>query len=219
MAKEGLINKVMVANRGEIAIRVMRACKELGIGTVAVYSDADKNALFVRYADEAYNIGKGPAKMSYLVQDKLIDVAEKAGEMLNKLVPDIKKTSELVQEITASSSEQNSGADQINQAVKQLDNVIQQNASSAEEMSSTSEELSSQAQQLQSTVSYFNIGGREFAAAPHANAHPQHPAHPQQAPHTPAPPRKKNGVKALKAEPIGVQLDMGDTADEDFERF
>lgn len=78
MTKEGLLNKVMVANRGEIAIRIMRACKELGIGTVAVYSDADKNALFVRYADEAYNIGKGPAKMSYLVQDKLIDVAEKA---------------------------------------------------------------------------------------------------------------------------------------------
>ena len=75
MTKEGLINKVMVANRGEIAIRIMRACKELGIGTVAVYSDADKNALFVKYADEAYHIGKGPAKMSYLVQDKLIDVA------------------------------------------------------------------------------------------------------------------------------------------------
>ncbi len=78
MAKEGLINKVMIANRGEIAVRIMRACKELGIETVAVYSDADKNALFVRYADEAYNIGKGPAKMSYLVQDKLIDVALKA---------------------------------------------------------------------------------------------------------------------------------------------
>jgi len=79
MAKEGLINKVLIANRGEIAIRVMRACKELDIETVAVYSDADKNALFVRYADEAHNIGKGPAKMSYLVQDNLIDVALKTG--------------------------------------------------------------------------------------------------------------------------------------------
>ncbi|MDG6224541.1 MAG: acetyl-CoA carboxylase biotin carboxylase subunit [Candidatus Thermoplasmatota archaeon] len=78
MAREGLINKVMVANRGEIALRVMRACKELGISTVAVYSDADKNALFVRYADESYNIGPGPARMSYLDQDKLIDVALKA---------------------------------------------------------------------------------------------------------------------------------------------
>ncbi len=79
MAREGLINKVLIANRGEIAIRIMRACKELDIDTVAVYSDADKNALFVRYADEAYNIGKGPAKMSYLVQDKLIDVAQETG--------------------------------------------------------------------------------------------------------------------------------------------
>ncbi len=79
MAKEGLINKVMIANRGEIAIRIMRACKELDIETVAVYSDADKNALFVKYADEAYNIGKGPAKMSYLVQDNLIEVALKTG--------------------------------------------------------------------------------------------------------------------------------------------
>lgn len=78
MAREGLINKVMVANRGEIALRVMRACRELGISTVAVYSDADKNALFVRYADESYNIGPGPARMSYLDQDKLIDVALKA---------------------------------------------------------------------------------------------------------------------------------------------
>ena len=74
-----MLSKVMIANRGEIAIRIMRACKELGIPTVAVYSDADKNALFVRYADEKYNIGKGPASMSYLRMDNLIDVALKAG--------------------------------------------------------------------------------------------------------------------------------------------
>lgn len=78
MAQEGLMNKVMIANRGEIAIRIMRACRELGIDTVAVYSDADAKALFVRYADEAYNIGKGPASMSYLNQEKLIDVALEA---------------------------------------------------------------------------------------------------------------------------------------------
>lgn len=79
MVEEGYINKVLVANRGEIAIRVMRACRELGIGTVAVYSDADKNALFKKYADEAYNIGKPPASMSYLNMDKIIEVALKAG--------------------------------------------------------------------------------------------------------------------------------------------
>ena len=73
-----MLNKVLIANRGEIAIRIMRACKELGIGTVAVYSDADKNALFVKYADEKYNIGPGPASQSYLNKDKIIDVALKS---------------------------------------------------------------------------------------------------------------------------------------------
>ncbi len=73
-----MLNKVMIANRGEIALRIMRACKELGIATVAVYSDADKNALFVKYADEKYHIGPGPASQSYLVIDKLIDVALKS---------------------------------------------------------------------------------------------------------------------------------------------
>ena len=73
-----MLNKVLIANRGEIAIRIMRACKELGITTVAVFSDADKKALFVRYADEKYNIGPGPAKQSYLKKDNIIDVALKA---------------------------------------------------------------------------------------------------------------------------------------------
>ena len=74
-----MLSKVMIANRGEIAIRIMRACRELDIPTVAVYSDADRDALFVRYADEKYNIGKGPASMSYLKMDKLIDVALDSG--------------------------------------------------------------------------------------------------------------------------------------------
>jgi pyruvate carboxylase subunit A len=74
-----MLSKVLIANRGEIAIRIMRACKELGIPTVAVFSDADKNALFVKYADEKYNIGPGPASQSYLNKDKIIDAALKSG--------------------------------------------------------------------------------------------------------------------------------------------
>jgi len=74
-----MLSKVLIANRGEIAVRIMRACKELGIPTVAVYSDADASALFVRYADEKFNIGPGPAKLSYLVMDKLIDTALECG--------------------------------------------------------------------------------------------------------------------------------------------
>ena len=72
-----MLNKVLIANRGEIAVRIMRACKELGISTVAVFSDADEKALFVKYADEKYNIGPGPASQSYLQKQKIIDVALK----------------------------------------------------------------------------------------------------------------------------------------------
>lgn len=73
------MQKVLVANRGEIALRVMRACRELGIPSVAVYSDADREALFASYADEAYSIGPPPASQSYLRIDKLLEVAEAAG--------------------------------------------------------------------------------------------------------------------------------------------
>ncbi len=73
-----MLNKVLIANRGEIAVRIMRACKELGISTVAVFSDADQKALFVKYADEKYNIGPGPASQSYLNKEKIIDVALKS---------------------------------------------------------------------------------------------------------------------------------------------
>jgi methyl-accepting chemotaxis protein len=92
-----------------------------------------------------------------------VQVAERAGEMLVALVPEIQKTAELVQEISVSSNEQNSGADQINKAIQQLDQVTQQNASASEEMAATSEELSSQAEQMQSTVAFFNLNGQSGA--------------------------------------------------------
>jgi methyl-accepting chemotaxis protein len=96
-----------------------------------------------------------------------VKVAREAGEMLAKLVPDIKKTADLVVEITAACREQDVGSAQINQAIQQLDKVGQQNASASEEVSSTSEELASQAEQLQSTISFFRIdeANRERAAA------------------------------------------------------
>ena len=87
-----------------------------------------------------------------------LEVAERAGAMLTRMLPDIQKTSELVQEINASSREQDTGAGQINKAIQQLDQVIQQNASAAQEMASTAVELSSQAEQLQKVVAFFRIG-------------------------------------------------------------
>jgi len=86
-----------------------------------------------------------------------VEVAERAGAMLAKLVPDIQKTAELVQEISAASKEQSGGADQINSALQQLNQVAQQNAGATEEMASTAEELSSQAEQLQSTIAFFKV--------------------------------------------------------------
>jgi methyl-accepting chemotaxis protein len=87
-----------------------------------------------------------------------VSTAESAGSMLTILVPDIRRTAELVQEIAAASSEQSSGVEQANKALQDLDRVIQQNASASEQMASTAEELAAQAQQLQTTVSFFRLG-------------------------------------------------------------
>ncbi len=73
------MQKILIANRGEIALRIMRSAKEMGIKTVAIYSDADANAPFVRYADEAYRIGPAPSNQSYLKGDDIIALSLKIG--------------------------------------------------------------------------------------------------------------------------------------------
>jgi methyl-accepting chemotaxis protein len=149
-----------------------------------------------------------------------VEVAEKAGQMLAKLVPDIQKTAELVQEISAASREQTTGADQINSAIQQLNQVIQQNAGAAEEMSSTAEELSSQAEQLQGSISFFRVAETEGSAR---RALPGR--------HLPAPHKVSVAHLAPKSKPAaqhaGVHINMGhetargngDHRDNEFEKF
>ena len=150
-----------------------------------------------------------------------VDIAENAGEMLNKLLPDIRKTAELVQEINAASNEQSKGVEQINQALVQFDQVTQQNVASSEEMSSTSEELSSQAEMLQSTVAYFKIDASITKAAEHQRREKRKP-----------PVRFESGpaeVQPVLSQPAqafkGVQIEMdeaadsGDGLDNDFEKY
>ncbi len=158
-----------------------------------------------------------------------VEVAERAGSMLAKVVPDIRKTAELVQEISAASKEQASGADQINGSIQQLNQVVQQNAEAAEEMSSTAEELSSQAKQLQSTISFFKVDGADRLATTRVGtgvtkqskpSHPVHVAH--------VFPAAKPAATGVLATYKGVALNLktdgpgrgnGDGRDAEFERF
>jgi methyl-accepting chemotaxis protein len=143
-----------------------------------------------------------------------VHVAERAGELLPKIVPDIKKTADLVSEINAASGEQNSGAEQINKAIQQLDQVIQQNASATEEMSSTCEELSSQAEQLYETISFFNIDDKNGMKRRASTVNSPKAA-------TSSPKTRMAAAQHGKLH-AGMMLDLGhgkDTLDSEFERL
>ncbi len=154
-----------------------------------------------------------------------VDVAERAGGIINKLVPDIQKTAELIKEIAASSREQSQGAGQINQAIQQLDQVIQQNAGASEEMAATAEELRSQAELMNQTMSFFNIGHREKPASrktqkPKSGSKTQiaHGAKPGTRALTHV---GKHSVESSPRKPEGVDLKIGPEkhSDEEFESF
>jgi methyl-accepting chemotaxis protein len=95
-----------------------------------------------------------------------VELAEKAGRLLDNIVPNIKKTSDLVQEISAASAEQTSGVGQINAAVNQMNQTTQKNAASSKELAATAEEMSAQAEQLQQTMAFFKLADDNFATAP-----------------------------------------------------
>ncbi len=147
-----------------------------------------------------------------------VEVAEQAGRMLSEMVPDIQRTAELVQEISAASKEQDTGAEQVNQAIMQLDQVIQQNASASEEMASTSEELSSQAEQLQDTISFFKIDSKAGSKVRHTPP----PVVKKKQVGLPAPKTIFKKTKKTTTASTGLDLDLGGDSsklDDEFERF
>ncbi len=137
-----------------------------------------------------------------------VDVAERAGSMLESLVPNIQKTAELVQEISSASAEQNSGAEQISRAITQLDSIIQQNASASEEMASTSEELAMQSEQLEQTMAFFRLrnSGARIAA-------------PKQAVTRSTPRALPSFPRAPRSSGTGIVMNMDSDDNEEFERF
>ena len=158
-----------------------------------------------------------------------VTVAEEAGSVIGRIVPDIRKTNELVQEIVASNREQESGSSQINSAVLQLDQVIQQNASAAEELSAMAETLAAQSRTLRDTVGFFRLDGDADASAPRADKKPSTPG--RSAKPTAAAPAKpvaaapakptaaapvKEQAKTLAIVPVPLKSEKGD---EDFEEF
>jgi methyl-accepting chemotaxis protein len=140
--------------------------------------------------------------------------------MLTRLVPDIRKTAELVSEISAACREQDIGSSQINEAIQQLDKVTQQNAGASEEMSATSEELAAQAEELQASIAFFKVN-----LAGHAAGQSSQPARTRSmaAPAAKAPVRKSNqSVAAQQARAKGFALDLamgaGDEEDAHFKQ-
>ncbi len=162
------------------------------------------------------------------VSGDTVKAAQEAGEMLTRLVPDIRKTAELVAEISAACREQDVGASQINEAIQQLDKVTQQNAGASEEMSATSEELAAQAEELQTSIAFFrvdNAGGRHTAPSVASKARKPAPKV-VVAPKAAVPTRKtastggKSPVAELQSRVKGFALDLNtggpDREDEHF---
>ena len=136
-------------------------------------------------------------------------VAERSGHVLKELVPSIRKTADLVQEVAAASVEQSSGVAQVNKAMARVDEVTQRNASAAEELASTAEEMAAQAQALDQLVAFFRVGGQAFA-----------PRRPETVAHHPATLRAPRALVAeAAARPNGRVNGSGAVGDPDFRAF
>ncbi len=147
------------------------------------------------------------------VSGKSVDIAQRSGQMLSEVVPNIQKTSDLVQEITASSVEQSSGAEQINNAIQNLNNVVQENAATAEELAAGAEELNSQSLQLQEAVAFFKIDGMaQQRQIMHSNPVKIQSSRPAERPMT-------STAGSSSSSKVNINLGGPDTLDNDFMKF
>jgi methyl-accepting chemotaxis protein len=156
------------------------------------------------------------AEISHL-SSETVEVSGEAGRMLETLVPNIQRTADLVQEISASTREQNVGAEQINEAIRELDKVIQQNASAAEESAATSQELAAQSKQLNGVIGYFTVdntdGRNTVGGDTSAETFQSAKAPTRQTPTT------RNPAPATTAEAFELDLTSSDASDADFKRY
>jgi methyl-accepting chemotaxis protein len=213
-----------IAGRVEIIQEIARETNLLALNAAIEAARAGEHGKgFAVVASEvrklAENSQKAAAEITRM-SGSSVEVAEGSGDMLEKMIPDIQKTAELVQEISAASAEQGRGAEQIASSITQLDQVIQQNASASEELASTAEELLGQAEQLQDAMSYFKVGEATWRGAKRGGRGPLNPAR------TPANPAARPPSRPV-AQPAaavggGVELDMGHDSDEldhEFEKY
>jgi len=153
-----------------------------------------------------------------VLSEQGIKISDEASEQLSVIVPEIEKTAKLVQEIAASSMEQNSGADQVNSAVQQLNTVIQQNAAASEEMASSSEELSGQAEQTKEVVAFFKVDKSRIASMKR-NTKTAHKQNHGSNGRTAEPQNGKEPKQAESSSGNGVDIKMDTVSDDDFEGY